>query len=351
MQNGCVAIAETGSEVRLLKIDGYSLAAIDKDACIKSRWAVEGYDWEVHFFPSAMSTTRTGSPCVQLQLIFFGEPRTCSVKASLRCQLVDPSWKLKPYQEKVVSEAFSRPGQHSAALVLCSRNDLSSLGYLKGDCLTVQCTITVLRELPEPVAATAHGELRHHFGELLQEETGTDVTFDVSGESFAAHKLVLAARSPVFMAEFFGSMKEAAAGRVKIDDMEPAAFKAMLHFIYTDAIPELDTSTTTTTATAPTTTMAMHLLAGADRYGLDRLRLICESKLAGCIGVDTVSTTLALAEQHGCLHLKTKCVEFIAAGSPEDLDAVLATEGYKHLERSCPSALTELLKAAHGKKN
>jgi speckle-type POZ protein len=91
--------------------------------------------------------------------------------------------------------------------------------------------------------------------------------------------------------------------------------------------------------------MAQHLLAAADRYGLDRLKMICEGKLFGGINVDTVATTLALAEQHDCPQLKAKCVGFIVR-SPAVLDAVLATEGYKHLEASCPSVLADLLKSS-----
>lgn len=78
--------------------------------------------------------------------------------------------------------------------------------------------------------------------------------------------------------------------------------------------------------------------------------MICERKLAGGIGVDTAAATLALAEQHGCSVLKARCVEFIV-GSPGRLDAVLATEGYKHLAASCPLVLAELLKAARGRKS
>jgi speckle-type POZ protein len=63
--------------------------------------------------------------------------------------------------------------------------------------------------------------------------------------------------------------------------------------------------------------------------------------------VGTAATTLALAEQHNCSLLKAKCLEFIVrtAGT---LDAVMATEGYKHLEASCPLVLRELLKSARG---
>jgi speckle-type POZ protein len=96
--------------------------------------------------------------------------------------------------------------------------------------------------------------------------------------------------------------------------------------------------------------MAQHLLAGADRYGLDRLKLICEIKLANGITVDTAATTLALAEQHNFSQLKAKCVEFIIS-TPAVLDAVLETEGYEHLAASCPSVLANLLKSARARKN
>jgi speckle-type POZ protein len=146
------------------------------------------------------------------------------------------------------------------------------------------------------------------------------------------------------MAGLFGQMKEKSSRHVKIKDMEAAVFKAMLHFVYTDMVPELGDQQLETV-----TVMAQHLLAAADRYGLDKLKLICERKLTGGISVGTAAMTLALAEQHNCSVLKAKCLEFIVrtAGT---LDAVMATEGYKHLEASCPLVLRELLKSARGRK-
>ncbi|KAF8651417.1 hypothetical protein HU200_063408 [Digitaria exilis] len=76
--------------------------------------------------------------------------------------------------------------------------------------------------------------LAEHLGQLLESKAGIDVTFAVSGESFAAHKNVLAARSPVFKAEFFGEMIQKSSGHVEIKEMEPSVFAAMLGFLYTD---------------------------------------------------------------------------------------------------------------------
>lgn len=61
------------------------------------------------------------------------------------------------------------------------------------------------------------------------------------------------------------------------------------------------------------TLMAQHLLAAADRYGLERLKLLCEATLSEDIAINNVATTLALAEQHHCSHLKSVCLKFVAS--------------------------------------
>lgn len=239
-------------------------------------------------------------------------------------------------------------------MVFKARSAIEASGYIKDDSLTVECTVIVLKELPDVIIPAIKKDvplpssnLHQHLGDLMENPKGADVTFTFasSGERFPAHKSILAARSPVFMAEFFGHMEESSSQVVLIEDMEPAVFKAMLRFVYTDTAPELD-GPPPETAVA----MAQHLLAAADRYALDRLKFMCEAKLSGGIDIDTVATTLALAEQQGCSLLKAKCIEFITS-SPQKLDAFLATEGYAHLVASCPLVLAELLKAARGRKN
>uniref|UniRef100_A0A8I6YGQ5 BTB domain-containing protein n=1 Tax=Hordeum vulgare subsp. vulgare TaxID=112509 RepID=A0A8I6YGQ5_HORVV len=139
-------------------------------------------------------------------------------------------------------------------------------------------------------------------------------------------------------------MKETSSQRVEIKDIVAVVFKPLLYFIYNDSVMEFEMQH------EEVTMLAQHLLAAADKYGLDRLKEICEGKLSDGISVDTAATTLALAEQHNCPQLKVKCVDFIV-GTPAILDAVLATDGYKHLEASCPMVLPELLKSARGRKS
>uniref|UniRef100_A0A0D3F456 BTB domain-containing protein n=1 Tax=Oryza barthii TaxID=65489 RepID=A0A0D3F456_9ORYZ len=160
---------------------------------------------------------------------------------------------------------------------------------------------------------------------------GTDVTFDIGQDIFSAHKCKLAARSSVFKAEFFGAMSAKARRTIKIEDMEAGVFRSLLHFIYTDALPE----------TALDVVMTQHLLVAADRYNVERLKLICEEKLSKHIDSNMVATTLALAEQHSCHGLKEACFEFLS--SDANLERMKTSEGYEHLKVSCPSVLKELI--------
>jgi speckle-type POZ protein len=330
-----------------IKIQGYSLTVsmADGEFFTSGKWRVGGYEWEVQVLPNTYVNNSRG---VALYLYFRSAvPAGCSaVKATFSCGLIYPSGKLHPTIGFPLAAKFRSSGERCIA-VCKTRSDLETSVYLKDDAFTVECTLKVLRELhnkarthrPADYLAPCSG-LHHHLGELLQKGTGSDVTLVVSGESITAHKSILASRSPVFMAEFFGHMKEKRSHRVEIKDMEAAVFRAMLHFIYTDSAPELD-------RLEDGMAMAEHLLVASDRYGIDRLKLICEDKLYDGINTDTAATTLVLAEQHGCSHLKAKCIELMAA----NLLAVMATEGYKDLTASCPSVMNDILKAVYRRKN
>ncbi|KAI3454310.1 hypothetical protein Pfo_010973 [Paulownia fortunei] len=71
----------------------------------------------------------------------------------------------------------------------------------------------------------------------LKTGEGSDVVFSVRGEKFCAHKVILSARSSVL--EFmFASHLVSDQQELVIIGVESRVFKALLHFIYSDALPE-----------------------------------------------------------------------------------------------------------------
>jgi speckle-type POZ protein len=238
------------------------------------------------------------------------------------------------------------------------KEDLEASKHLRDDSFAIRCDVVVTNELrveevPEATApadsiSVPPSDLHQHLGSLLLSEKGADVVFDVAGETFAAHRCVLAARSPVFSAELFGAMKESdTGGVVHIEDMEPRVFKALLYFVYTDLLfPKTKTTTMKQAEDGDVgdddeDILSQHLLVAAEKYNLERLKLLCEKKLCDYIDVGTVATILALAEQHRCHGLKKACFHFLS--SPANLRAVAASDGFMHLSRSCPSVMSELV--------
>jgi speckle-type POZ protein len=203
--------------------------------------------------------------------------------------------------------------------------------------MTIECVVTVIQEphLTEtrsfPKIDVPPSDMVDQVGRLLDEKEGFDVSFSVGGETVEAHRFVLAMRSPVFKAELYGAMREAArtGQSITIEDMQPAVFRALLHFIYTDSVPAKDLDTE----------MIRLLLLAADRYAMERLNLVCQSILCQGLNADTVATTLALADQHSCGKLKDACFEFIEMS--DAMDAVVASQGFQDLMLTCPSLVME----------
>ncbi|KAM0894369.1 hypothetical protein ACQ4PT_024532 [Festuca glaucescens] len=93
--------------------------------------------------------------------------------------------------------------------------------------------------------------------------------------------------------------------QAQVVNMEPAIFKMMLHYIYTDSLPECQED-------GGYGAEAMQdLLTAASSYKLDRLKIICQDELCKKIDQETVTTLSALADQHGCNRLKVACDKFV----------------------------------------
>jgi len=169
--------------------------------------------------------------------------------------------------------------------------------------------------------------------QLFEGKMSTDVVFDVDGTQIPAHKIILSARSPVFKVLLTGPMKEGHQDSITIKDVRAPVFRILLYFAYADRLPP------EVVGTKLDVPLAQHLLAAADRFQLIRLRCICEQRLCDSVAVDTVATTLALAEQNNARELKRVCLEFVS----KHLQAVMATEAYDYMTKTCPQLQSELL--------
>ncbi|GJM97714.1 hypothetical protein PR202_ga14663 [Eleusine coracana subsp. coracana] len=265
----------TTCSVQRIKISGLSTAAREKAS---TRTRVGGHDVVMECELTMRLSTHYGIRfCITLL------PTDASIAAaSSTCRVLDQAG--NPFlfaPAEGAATATSRKG-HAIFKFIMWMPLIFDAGCVKDDSMVMECEITVQHltttmndsvasnVLPTSSSATPSSDLHEHFGELLRSQKGTDVTFLVSGEHITAHKCVLAARSPVFMAELLGDMREKAAQQIEIEDMEADVFRALIKFSYTDTLPELDSQEENTKS------MPYHLLAAADRYGMERLKLMCQ---------------------------------------------------------------------------
>jgi speckle-type POZ protein len=166
------------------------------------------------------------------------------------------------------------------------------------------------------------------------------VTFKVGDETFFAHRCLLAARSPVFKAELFGPMMEGkVASVIDVEDMEASVFRALLGFVYTDSLPNMEIDMVE--EEGEEALWLQHLLVAADRYDLQRLKALCEEKLCEHISVSSVTAIFTLAERHNCCGLKEICLEFMK--TPANLKEITAADGLDDIITTCPSLVKELI--------
>ncbi|WIA09235.1 hypothetical protein OEZ85_008643 [Tetradesmus obliquus] len=222
-------------------------------------------------------------------------------------------------------------------------------GFLANDTIIIKYTIELVVSSGGALSRSSNGpskaelikvpppSIGKDLGELFYSGQNSDyvIVVDQDGEQeeIKVHRMLLESRSPFFRGMLESNMAEAQQGRYVVRDMLAPVVKAVLHFIYTDQLPEEHEGTNLEVA------MAQHLLAAADMYQLTRLRRICERRLCESVDVETAATTLALAEQNHAEELKRVCLDFVS----RHLAAVMQTDGYRHMTRSCPSLQAELL--------
>ena len=128
---------------------------------------------------------------------------------------------------------------------------------------------------------------------LLADPQFCDVSFSVGDATITAHRALLAGRSSYFRAMMASGFQEGHADTVIIRDTTPAAFRSLLHYVYSDQLLTDDSSVVDLMRKAHEVTLArlvelcldycrarlappnaVDWLTQADAYGLDELRRV-----------------------------------------------------------------------------
>lgn len=204
------------------------------------------------------------------------------------------------------------------------------------DILTILCELTELSGkeslLPTDIKFDVPtSRLSDDLRQLLESKKFYDVTLIVERREFLAHKAVLAARSPVFEAMFTHNMEEKKNNRVVITDIDEEVLEEMLRFIYTGRISNMIDEKGKTG----------DLIAAADKYNLEILKIMCEKQLCKKMCVENASEMLILADVLSAQHLKSCAIDFIKQNAIN----IIETLGWKTKILAHPHLALETFRA------
>ncbi|KAJ1287666.1 hypothetical protein BS78_02G028500 [Paspalum vaginatum] len=293
---------------------------------------VGGHSWRIAFYPNGHLAGTTAS--IVLFLLLDEDDQDDAIAAD---EGVDVTYRFMMQQVGGSSVVF-RSGKVAATFTgrrnaqgfehFVSRNVFETPALSQSDRFTIRCHLTVFPPAVETSSSTSSGNKQ------------TDPSAAVTASS--APLSGLQADLSLLLATKEGAdveLEEEDTGYVVVGDMSPEAFDALLHYMYTDALPEMAMDSLLEEEGA---TLAEDLLVAAERYNLRDLKALTEKKLCDRIGVGTVLLLLALAEQYQCSKLKRMCLRFIG-GSCSNTKAIVAASSVEGLARSCPSVVKDVI--------
>ncbi|PVH36464.1 hypothetical protein PAHAL_6G077900 [Panicum hallii] len=322
----------------VFQIDGYSLhrGFGGTGKFVQSAaFTVGGYSWCLRCYPDGASKDSRGHVSVFLRLV----TRNAKARALYDIRLVGRTTGSSPAPAPRTSGSrlFDTTNSGEAVwgrILFIKASELeASAEFLRGDRLVIECDVTVIgeplvTEAAKPVEVRMPpSDLTGDFEKLLKTGEGADMIFKVEDEYFFAHRVVLGARSPVFCAELCGTT-------IEVAGMQPSIFKALLRFIYTNSLPAMDDL-----GVNEIHNMARNLFLAADKYAMERLKVVCTGILCRSIDDATVDSALALAiaDQYDCGEFRDICIKHIDSSSRKGDHAVAGQQAYRRITRAKPS--------------
>ena len=174
--------------------------------------------------------------------------------------------------------------------------------------------------LAEPMSAYPFDHLRElleRLDILRNNDSFCDVTIAVKDKEFKAHKAVLAAASPFFLALLTSDMKESNEQLIKVD-LEEATESVMedaLKYLYTGNVTIIEER-------------AHNLLATANYLLLPGLKTMVSDFLEGTVTTENCVFNYYFAEKYECVELKDRCLKVINS----NFSVVRKTEDFLNLD-------------------
>lgn len=275
--------------------------------------------WSINFSPCTVNTGKDPDTAKAEERIYLGiflvlesdMPKSKSIKAHYKYELCNDSW--DEFHCGVCSSRDFFLYEFGCDNRCFPKQDtvIDRLRDTQTERLLVHITLFYEDEkyrLYDPLALDFHN--------LLQDNEQTaDIIFDVDGERVFAHKLILGARSPYFKA-MFQNFCESAEKTIKVSNVRPAIFRAIIHYCYTNTI-DFD-------GLGDKTSEICEILFAADYYDCQNACSMTEEVLIARLTEKNIFEIFTVAKQcKMSTALQTTCKKFIVQWQkPMTVDSV-----------------------------
>ncbi|EAL61193.1 hypothetical protein DDB_G0292428 [Dictyostelium discoideum AX4] len=187
----------------------------------------------------------------------------------------------------------------------------------------------VVRKLKNKLRANnLHSIFVNNIGSLFNNPVYSDIAFKLlDGSLLLSHKNILSSRCQKFQGMFQNDMKESQLKEIEIVNYEPAVFRKMIEYLYSDSLNEDNID------------MVLQLIIIADEYLLDTLKHRCELKLITEINSNNVALFLLKSDIYNCKFLKKSSMEFILG----NVKKLFQNKEFNKVLSESPSLLLEVI--------
>ena len=291
------------------KICNFSVISLDTGSMMKSPNFSPSNNSDIKCHIGLYPQGRDAESKEYLAIFLFlrSQHNTIKLKANLEFSI------LNKYRKKCFvfqSVKIFNKGEGHGAHKYVLRSKIINPTYLVNDCLIIVCDIIIgLNGTNLEGCTMVHNtitnekcqlQLLNNYESFLKDQHLSDVTIFISNKRLKAHKTILAAHSPVFLAMFKNDTKENHENTIVITDIDLKVFQELLRFIYSGKIEDMDA-------------IVMDLLVAADKYSIDGLMMKCEQYLQNSLNPDNVIDILVLADNHNADNLRQSAIKLYAA--------------------------------------
>jgi len=218
--------------------------------------------------------------------------------------------------------------------------DEKNSSFFPNGVLTVKAIIKIQGEeivtsrtskLPLISETQLKGELSGQFRKMLDSHRFSDCKIICQGETIPCHRNVLSARSEIFGAMFEDIMKESETGEVEIKDFDVGTIKAMVIYMYTGELGEVDL----------TNEINEQLIRAADKYLLNGLKKMIEAVLIKSVKIENSIQMFVLGDAVHANSLRDASKEIIVRNAA----AIVELDGWKQALGRFPDLAMEVFES------